>query len=152
LPVLQTAITDVCGELARMIPDDGEGASHLITIDVRGCATREDARQIAKTVANSALVKTGIAGADPNWGRFVSAAGQAGVRFDPNHLTLTLNGTVLFRDVAPVPFDKAAVSDSIRQRRETSVELDFAEGDARIRFWTSDLTIDYVRLNSDYTT
>ena len=79
----QTALHEVCGELARAIPADGEGAKHLVSIEVTGCATREAARKIARTVADSALVKTAIAGADPNWGRIVSAAGYAGVPFDP---------------------------------------------------------------------
>ena len=148
----QAALEDVCIELARMIPDDGEGASHLITIDVRGCATREDACRIAKTVANSALVKAGIAGADPNWGRIVSAAGYAGVPFDPSCVSLALNGIPVFQDGAPVPFDAAAVSQSIADHRETRIDLQFGEGDAGIRFWTSDLTVDYVRFNSFYTT
>ena len=152
LPALQTAVNEVCVDLARMIPDDGEGASHLITIDVRGCARRDDALRMAKAIANSPLVKTGIAGADPNWGRFISAAGMVGVPFDPNRVTLTLNGTVLFRNGSPVPFDAASVSASIRNHRETRIELDFCEGQASVRFWTSDLTVDYVRLNSEYTT
>lgn len=149
---LQDALTAVCIELARMIPADGEGASHLITIDVKGCATREDARQIAKTVADSPLVKTGIAGADPNWGRIISAAGYAGVQFDASQLTLSINGTLVYENSMPFPFDDAKVSASIRDNHETHLELTLGEGDAAIRFWTSDLTVDYVRFNSEYTT
>lgn len=152
LQQLQQAITEVCIELARMIPTDGEGASHLITIDVKGCATRDDAHKIAKTVAESPLVKTGVAGADPNWGRIISAAGYAGVAFDPAELTLSINGALLYENSIPVAFDEAAVSASIRDNHETSIELTLGEGDARIRFWTSDLTVDYVRFNSEYTT
>ena len=152
LPALQAAVSEVCLELARMIPDDGEGASHLITIDVRGCARREDALCMAKAIANSPLVKTGIAGADPNWGRLISAAGMVGIPFDPHRATLTVNGTVLFRNGEPVPFDAPRLSSSIRSRRDTQIELDFCEGQASVRFWTSDLTADYVRLNSEYTT
>jgi glutamate N-acetyltransferase/amino-acid N-acetyltransferase len=149
---LQDALTAVCVELARMIPTDGEGASHLITIDVKGCATREDARQIAKTVADSPLVKTGIAGADPNWGRIISAAGYAGVQFDASQLTLSINGTLVYENSMPFPFDDTKVSASIRDNHETHLELTLGEGDAAIRFWTSDLTVDYVRFNSEYTT
>jgi glutamate N-acetyltransferase/amino-acid N-acetyltransferase len=138
---VQQAVTDVAGELARMIPADGEG-----------CATREDARQIAKAVANSALVKTGIAGADPNWGRVVSAAGYCGVPFDPDKLTLSINGTLVYRQGMPVAFNAAEVSASIRDTFETLLVLTLGEGDAGIRFWTSDLTADYVRFNSQYTT
>ena len=145
-------LRELCIELARQIPDDGEGATHLITIDVRGCVTRDDARRIAQTIAHSALVKTAIAGGDPNWGRIVSAAGYAGVPFDPQRVSLTLNGTLLFERGAPVKFDAATVSQSIRQHRETHLELQLSEGDAGIRFWTSDLTVDYVRFNADYHT
>jgi glutamate N-acetyltransferase / amino-acid N-acetyltransferase len=150
--VFTDALRAMCIELARQIPDDGEGATHLVTIDVRGCATRLDARRIAHSIADSALVKTAIAGGDPNWGRIVSAAGYAGVPFDPQRLSLTVNGTVLFRDGAPVPFDARGVSRSIREHRETQLELQLGEGDAAIRFWTSDLTVDYVRFNADYHT
>lgn len=149
---LRQVVTDVCIELARMIPTDGEGASHLITIDVKGCSCREDARQIAKTVADSPLVKTGIAGADPNWGRIVSAAGYAGVRFDPEQLSLSINGSLVYEKGRPVAFDAPAVSASIRDNHETHLELSFGEGDAGTRFWTSDLTAEYVRFNSEYTT
>ena len=146
------SLRELCIELARQIPADGEGATHLITIDVRGCATRDDARQIAQTVADSALVKTAIAGGDPNWGRIVSAAGYAGVPFDPQRLSLTVNSTLLFDRGAPVKFDAATVSRSIRDQHETQLVLQLAQGDAAIRFWTSDLTVDYVRFNADYHT
>jgi glutamate N-acetyltransferase/amino-acid N-acetyltransferase len=149
---LQQAVTEVCIELARKIPSDGEGASHLITLDVRGCATREDAHRIAKTVAESPLVKTGIAGADPNWGRIVSAAGYAGVSFDPAKLSLSINGAIVYQHGTPIAFDAAAVSASIRDNRETNLELTLGDGGASVRFWTSDLTVDYVRFNSEYTT
>ena len=146
------ALEQVCVELAQMIPDDGEGASHRIIIDVRGCATRADAHRIAKTVADSPLVKTGIAGADPNWGRIVSAAGYAGVHFEPQELGLKINGTTVYNQGVPVEFDVPRVSASIRDHRDTSLELTLTEGDAHVRFWTSDLTLEYVRFNSEYTT
>jgi glutamate N-acetyltransferase/amino-acid N-acetyltransferase len=152
LAQFQAALTELCVDLARQIPDDGEGASHLITIDVEGARTRDDARRIAQTMANSALVKTAVAGADPNWGRIVSAAGYAGVPFDPAGVGLSLNGHCLYRDGAPVAFDAKTVSAAIRASRETSIVLTLREGSARIRFWTSDLNVDYVRFNADYTT
>jgi glutamate N-acetyltransferase/amino-acid N-acetyltransferase len=152
LAEFRQALGEVCGELARAIPADGEGASHLITIEISGCASRRAALKIAKTVAESPLVKTAVAGADPNWGRIVSAAGYAGVPFDPDGVSLHVNGFPLFRDGAPVPFDKKAVSDSIRANRDTLVELRFREGEAEARFWTTDLTAEYVHINADYTT
>jgi glutamate N-acetyltransferase/amino-acid N-acetyltransferase len=148
----QAALDDVCIELAKMIPDDGEGATHLITIDVRGCASREAAYRIAVSVANSALVKSGVAGNDPNWGRVVSAAGYAGVPFDPQKLQLKLNGTVVFREGGPASFDAKALSQCMRDNRETHLELEFGEGNDEVRYWTSDLTVDYVKFNSAYTT
>ena len=142
----------LCRELARKIPEDGEGVSHLITIDVVGCKDRDSAKQIAKQIANDPLVKTAICGADPNWGRIVSAAGNAGVPFDTTKVDLSINGFELFESGAPLPFDKAMVSNSIRENRETHFRIRFGEGDGSIRFWTTDLTCEYVRLNSDYTT
>ncbi|NQT17202.1 MAG: bifunctional glutamate N-acetyltransferase/amino-acid acetyltransferase ArgJ [Planctomycetes bacterium] len=146
------ALGEVCMELARAIPADGEGATHLVTIEVNGCTSKAAARQIAKTVAESALVKTAVAGADPNWGRIVSAAGYAGVPFDPAGVSLRLNGFLLYEAGAPAGFDEKAAADSIRQNRDTLIQLDLSEGDAAARFWTTDLTVDYVRLNADYHT
>jgi len=146
------ALRDVCTELAMAIPGDGEGVTHRITIDVDGCKSREEAHAIAKTVAESALVKTAVAGADPNWGRIVSAAGYAGVAFDPAGVSLSVNGFQLFDHGCPVEFDEASVSTSIHENRETRIELTFREGAASVRFWTTDLTQEYVRLNADYHT
>jgi glutamate N-acetyltransferase/amino-acid N-acetyltransferase len=141
-----------CQELARMIPDDGEGATHRIQVVVSGAADREEARAIARAVADSPLVKTAIHGADPNWGRIVSAAGYAGVPFEENELSLTLNGVPLYRDGTPLPFDAGAVSSGLRSRRDVEIELSLRRGEGRVTFWTSDLTAEYVRLNADYTT
>lgn len=145
-------LRDLCIELAQSIPNDGEGATHLIEIEVTECRTRDEARQIARTVADSALVKTAVAGADPNWGRIVSAAGYAGIDFDPAGLELSLNGTLLYRDQTPVGFDAEAVSETIKQNRVTRIHLRIGTGTDAIRFWTSDLTTDYVHINADYHT
>jgi glutamate N-acetyltransferase/amino-acid N-acetyltransferase len=146
------ALHDACEALAREIADDGEGATHVLRIEMSGCESRDAARQIARTVADSPLVKTAICGADPNWGRIVSAAGYSGVRFDPDKLRLKLNGTLLFEKGSPVAFDAGKVSESIRSARETLIEIDLASGPAGIRFYSSDLTAEYVRLNADYHT
>jgi len=152
LQQFRQALHEVCGELARAIPADGEGATHLITMDVEGCATLDAARQIARTVADSPLVKTAVAGADPNWGRIVSAAGYAGIEFDPAQVDLRVNDFLLYQRGAPVEFDASVVSSSIRENRDTHILLSFGEGEARVRFWTTDLTAEYVRLNADYHT
>ncbi len=152
LAAFDRVLDEVCVDLAKSIPADGEGATHLITLEITGCADRDSAVQLAKTVANSPLVKTAITGADPNWGRIVSAAGYAGVPFDPAGVTLHVNGFLLYRAGAPVGFDAKAVSESIRQNRDTLIQLDFSEGSTQTRFWTTDLTTEYVRLNADYHT
>jgi glutamate N-acetyltransferase/amino-acid N-acetyltransferase len=143
---------EVCGFLAREMADDGEGATHVMRIEVTGAASRDDARQIARTIADSPLVKTAVHGADPNWGRIVSAAGYSGIRFDPARVVLHVNGMLLFQSGSPVPFDADTVSASIRGSRETLIELVVGDGPGRIRFYSSDLTADYVRLNADYHT
>jgi glutamate N-acetyltransferase / amino-acid N-acetyltransferase len=152
LAAFQAALDEVSVDLAKAIAGDGEGATHLITIDISGCATREAALEIAKNVANSPLVKTALHGADPNWGRIVSAAGYANIPFDPNGVTLRLNGFLLYEKGSPVEFDGQAVSVSIRDNRDTLIQLEFSEGTASRRFWTADLTAEYVRLNADYHT
>jgi glutamate N-acetyltransferase/amino-acid N-acetyltransferase len=146
------AVWEVCAELAKAIAADAEGAAHLVTIEVEGLRTDDDARRVAKAVADSALVKTAVYGADPNWGRFVSAAGYAGVAFEERDLSCWLGDILLYQDGAPVPIDAAAASAYLRQNRAVTLRLRFALGDRRCTFWTCDLTPEYVRLNADYTT
>jgi glutamate N-acetyltransferase/amino-acid N-acetyltransferase len=149
---IQEMIDEATTELAQAIIRDAEGASHFVTLEVRGLRTREEAYRIARSIADSPLVKTAIAGGDPNWGRIISAAGYAGVPLREEDMTLRLNGTLLYKSGAPVEFDAKSVSESIRTNRDVSIELDLTLGDQSVRFWTSDLTAEYVRLNADYTT
>lgn len=152
---LQDSLDEVCRKLATDIIRDAEGADHFITIRVEGLADRAAAYRIAREVADSALVKTAITGADPNWGRIVSAAGYAGVAFDPSLLSLQINGTTVYQNGVPAEFDEAAVSAEMKKNRNVELLLDFSDGDADsepVTFWTSDLTAEYVRLNSEYTT
>lgn len=149
---LQSAINDVCIETAKMIPSDGEGASHLIEIEIGGAVCDADAETVARTIASSNLVKTAIAGADPNWGRIVSAAGYAGVPMEPGKYRLEINGHVIFAEGEPVDFDASAVSHAIGGSFETKVALRVGDGPGAAKHWTSDLTVDYVRFNSEYTT
>jgi glutamate N-acetyltransferase/amino-acid N-acetyltransferase len=147
----QSAI-GVCADLARDVACDAEGASHLVTIHVEGTRTDAEARAIAKTIAESALVKTAIFGADPNWGRIVSAAGYAGVAFEEAQLSLRLGDFMLYDRGTPVPFDAAAVSAYMKENRDLTMNLVFTLGTGRCTFYTCDLTYEYVRLNADYTT
>jgi glutamate N-acetyltransferase/amino-acid N-acetyltransferase len=108
--------------------------------------------RIAKTIAESALVKTAIYGADPNWGRFVSAAGYAGVPFEERQLSLWLGDMPLYKDGVPLPFDGATASAYLKKNREVWLRLKFTLGNGHCTYWTCDLTPEYVHLNADYTT
>jgi glutamate N-acetyltransferase/amino-acid N-acetyltransferase len=149
---LQSLLNEVTEELATAIIRDAEGAGHFITVDVRGLATRANAHCIARTVADDVLVKTAITGNDPNWGRIVSACGRTGVELGEEHITLRINGTLIYQSGAPVDYDEAAVSRFMRDNRDVHIELDLTLGDESARFWTCDLTQEYVRLNSELTT
>jgi glutamate N-acetyltransferase/amino-acid N-acetyltransferase len=146
------AVTEVCGELARAIAADAEGATHLITIEVEGLRDDREAYRVAKTIAESALVKTAIHGADPNWGRIVSAAGYSGVEFDEEHLSLWLGDLLLYHAGVPQPFDAATASAYLKRQHHISMRLRFPLGPGRCTFWTCDLTQEYIRLNAEYTT
>jgi glutamate N-acetyltransferase/amino-acid N-acetyltransferase len=150
--MIQEMVGEVAAELAQAIIRDAEGADHFITLDVRGTKTREDAVRIARAITDSPLVKTAIAGGDPNWGRIISAAGYAGVTFREEDLSLKVNGVPLYRSGAPSDFDAKSLSQGLRANRDVLIELDFVLGNEAVRFWTSDLTAEYVRLNADYTT
>ena len=152
LEAFAVMVRNACESLAKEIADDGEGATHFITIDVEGCTDTASARAIAREVAESALVKTAIHGADPNWGRIVSAAGYAGVPFQEEELSLWINGISVYQDGAPVPFEANGLSESLKKHRAVDLRLTLRSGSASARFWTCDLTADYVRLNADYTT
>lgn len=148
-------LDSTCEELAKLIPSDGEGATHLITIEVEGSQTVEELKVVAKTIADSPLVKTAVFGADPNWGRIVSAAGYSGVTFDPAETSLWVNEHLLFEAGTPVEFDAKLVSDSIKDSFDTSIQLRLCESSNDLNvahFWTSDLTYDYVKINAEYHT
>ena len=146
------SLTELCVELSTQIPADGEGASHLIAIKVSGAETDQDADTIARSVAMSNLVKTAIAGADPNWGRITSAAGLTSVSFQPEHLCLSINGTSIFDKGQPLQFDEKELSLSMAENFETLLEIRIGTGAGEARHWTSDLNEAYVKFNSLYTT
>jgi glutamate N-acetyltransferase/amino-acid N-acetyltransferase len=145
------ALKEVCRSLAYQIAADGEGATKVVVVRVRGATTEAAARAMARAIANSPLVKCAMHGNDPNWGRIVSAAGFSGAEFDPGKCTLTLQGTVVFRNGQPVPFDDAKVSASL-DAKEVVAELNCRLGKADATCWTCDLSKDYVTINADYHT
>jgi glutamate N-acetyltransferase/amino-acid N-acetyltransferase len=152
LATFRDAVGGVCGELARKIAIDAEGANHHVTIEVEGCRTDAEAKQIAKTIAESALVKTAVFGHDPNWGRVVSAAGYSGVMFEEKELSLWMGDMLLYRSGTPVPFDATAASGYLKHNRDVVFKLRLTHGAGRCTFHTCDLTYEYVKLNADYTT
>ncbi|HEY3320572.1 MAG TPA: bifunctional glutamate N-acetyltransferase/amino-acid acetyltransferase ArgJ [Planctomycetota bacterium] len=141
----------VCDSLARQIAADGEGAKHTVTLYVGGTRNDADARMIARTIAESPLVKTAIAGNDPNWGRIMAAAGRAGVAFDPQEAVLTVCGHELFRAGQPVEFDKQMVATALKTR-DVNIVLLLGDGPGRAKFYTCDLTHGYITINADYHT
>jgi glutamate N-acetyltransferase / amino-acid N-acetyltransferase len=137
--------------LAYQIAADGEGATKVVKIIVTGAKTESDARAIARTIANSPLVKCAMHGNDPNWGRIVSAAGYAGVNFNPDRSTLKLQGVTVFRAGQPVPFD-AEKTAGLMKSPEVVAQLSCGLGKASATVWTCDLSKEYVTINADYHT
>lgn len=145
------ALTNVCKSLALAIVDDGEGAQRVIEIEVRGAPSDRDASQVARTIANSPLVKTAFAGADPNWGRILAAAGRSGVRFDFERADIWLAGLVVCRRGREHPFDERKAHEKMLAKNVTIV-VDLHSGRGHARIWTCDFTYEYVRINASYRT
>jgi glutamate N-acetyltransferase/amino-acid N-acetyltransferase len=141
----------VCRKLALDIVADGEGARHVVEVEVRGAPSDRAARRVAETIATSPLVKTALAGADPNWGRILAAAGRAGVPFDPARARVWVVGRLVCRGGVPTPFDEAELHGRMLER-EIGLAIDLGAGDGRARMWTCDFTAEYVRINASYRT
>lgn len=150
-PVVAAAVRAVCESLARQIAADGEGSTKLVTVDVLGAATDEDADVVARSIANSPLVKTAVFGHDANWGRVAMAAGKCGVAFDQRRVDIDLLGVPVCRGGLTVPMDE---EDMLRrfEAPEVSIAIDLGMGTCHTRIWTCDLTHDYVTINGDYRT
>ncbi|HSL20814.1 MAG TPA: bifunctional glutamate N-acetyltransferase/amino-acid acetyltransferase ArgJ [Vicinamibacterales bacterium] len=151
LPAFQAALTDVCRGLAIAIVRGGEGVTRTVSVRVSGAPTVEQARRVAKTVANSLLVKTAIHGADPNWGRILAAAGRAGVPFDPRDASVRIGPVVLFAGGRPFD-DRAPQAAGFLSRDEVEIEVGLGAGSAAAIVYTCDLSAEYVRINAEYRT
>ncbi len=150
-PALLEGFLAASRELALGIVRGGEGATKLIAVTVRRARTGDDARQVARTIANSPLVKTAVHGADPNWGRIVAAAGRSGVVFDIGRLTVHLGGILLFEN--GLPHDEAAPKAAEILKGDTvDIEVHLGAGDAAATIWGCDLSAEYVRINGEYRT
>jgi len=151
-PALVAALKQVCEPLAIDIVRGGEGATKLIRVSVSDARTREEARQVARTIANSPLVKTAVHGADPNWGRIVAASGRAGVQFDINRATVHVGGILLFEH--GLPHDDAAAGAG-EHFKEDTVEIVVSlgtGGHAAATIYGCDLSAEYVKINGEYRT
>ena len=152
LPAVQEALTALLQSLAKQIARDGEGAKKLIEIQVAGATRNEKASAIARTIANSPLVKTAVAGNDPNWGRVLCAAGNAGVDFDPSKVTIEMQGITVCKRGLAAPFSESELKTKLDAK---DVLIRFAidgAGKGRATFWTCDLTEGYIRINATYRT
>jgi glutamate N-acetyltransferase/amino-acid N-acetyltransferase len=139
----------VCEELAKSIARDGEGATKFVEILVRGSADFDAARKVAKTIAHSSLVKTALYGQELNWGRILCAVGYSGVPFDPDRISLSLNGIPIFRNGTPVSSTRARAEKAMKAH-DLQIEVDLAGGGAAARVWTCDLSHEYVNINASY--
>ena len=145
------ALMQVADFLAKQIARDGEGATKLIEIRVEKARTREDARQAARIISTSMLVKSAIHGNDPNWGRIMAVLGRTGIEIIESKIDLFINDMFLLNDGVPVPFYPDAVSRSLDQE-EVTIKVVLNLGDASATAWTCDLSEEYVTFNSEYTT
>ena len=144
------ALHAVCFDLALQIVKDGEGISKFVTIRVSGAPDMAAARAIAMSIANSPLVKTAIAGEDPNWGRIVMAVGKAGVPIDQNRLEIFIGGQLVAKNGAVAPgYDEAQAARHMKGR-EIDIAVTVGDGPAEITVWTCDLTHAYININADY--
>lgn len=147
----QAALNEVCITLARQIAADGEGATKLITVAVRGAANEGDADKAARAIVNSPLVKTAVFGHDANWGRIAMALGKSGARFRQEDVSIDLLGLAVLREGLPVVFDE---EEALRRFEQTEIEIsvDLKAGPAETTMWTCDYSYDYIKINGEYRT
>jgi len=145
------ALTAVCQSLAEQIISDGEGVQHVIRLRVEKARSREEALTVARTIAHSALVKTAWAGADPNWGRILAAVGRSGVPIDPARVQIFIGTQKVCRNGVACPFNQQQAHRALAQP-VCDVRVELGRGRQSVRFLTTDLTAEYVRINADYST
>jgi glutamate N-acetyltransferase/amino-acid N-acetyltransferase len=153
--VFMTALNTLTMQLCRLIAGDGEGATKLLECEVKGAATKEIAKTVAKSVICSSLVKAAMFGSDANWGRVLCAIGYSGVNTDPNTIGVwfeSAKGKILVcENGAGVPFSEE-IAKEILLEKEITIKIDLGQGDATATAWGCDLTYDYVKINGDYRT
>jgi glutamate N-acetyltransferase/amino-acid N-acetyltransferase len=146
------ALSQVCTSLAKQVVADGEGITHVVELGIHGAASDADALKIAKAIAHSPLVKTAWAGSDPNWGRLVAAIGYSGATIDPDRIDIHFGSLPICVNGGRAPgFDEAAAHAYIAQP-EFSINIELHQGEGACTFWTTDLTVEYIHINADYST
>jgi len=148
-PAIKAGVTRVCRELAHMIVRDGEGATRFVTVTVLGALSETDADIVARSIANSPLVKTAIFGGDANWGRVAMAVGKAPATINPSRLEITFADITTCRDGMAVPFSEKEATTALA-REEIAIIVNLHLGDASATIWTCDLSYEYVRINGEY--
>ena len=150
-PLLQAAVRAVCVELAQAVVADGEGATKFVTVLVEGGRDRDECRRVAYTIAHSPLVKTAFTASDPNWGRILAAIGRAGVSdLDLAGVRLFLDEVCIVADQGRAPDYTEAQGQAVMSRPSITIRVELGRGDAYARIWTTDLSHEYVSINSDY--
>jgi len=150
--LFQDALEGLLKELALKIVSDGEGATKTITIRVCGAKENEDAEQLARTIANSALVKTAFFGEDANWGRIIAAMGRSGVRFNPEHVDIAFGDVVIVRNGLSLGKEAEAAATKILKEKSFAVCIDLKDGTGCEEIYTCDFSMDYVKINANYRT
>jgi glutamate N-acetyltransferase/amino-acid N-acetyltransferase len=148
--VLQNAVNEVCLYLAQAIIRDAEGATKFVTIQVNDTNSVEDARQVAYTVAHSPLVKTALFASDPNWGRILAAVGRAGVDFEIDKIKIFLDDTCIVSNGARDSQYTEEQGQKVMNQQEITIRIELHTGEQAACIWTSDLSYDYVKINSEY--
>lgn len=147
---MTAAMTQVCDALAQDMVRDGEGTSHVAELCVHGTANDGDAATIARTIANSLLVKTAMCGQDPNWGRWLAAAGRAGVQFEPNQAEIRFGGVAVAKAGLAVGAEAEQQAKNVMRQPRYTVDVILGPGPGQARFYMCDLTHEYVDVNADY--
>ena len=151
-PDFERALHEVCISLAKQIVRDGEGVTHVVELQIEGASSDADAVRVARAIANSPLVKTAWAGSDPNWGRLLAAAGYSGADVDSERIAVWFGELPICVNGGRAPkYDERAAHEYVKQQ-EFSIRISLGNGDGSCRFWTSDLTAEYVRINAEYST
>jgi len=146
------SLNDACTSLARQVVADGEGITHVVELHINGAVSDAEAVRVAKAIAHSPLVKTAWSGCDPNWGRLMAAIGYSGAQIDPNRIDIRFGSLRICSNGGRAPeFDEKAAHDYIAQT-EFTISIELNQGDGSCVFWTTDLTVEYVHINADYST